>query len=90
MSKKPRPGTATFTPSEFMRGRRPYLFSDSRSETTTELHREVFEHQLETLTSRKEETKFEHFARKLAEKEICPNLLPQTGPTGRRRSTRST
>jgi hypothetical protein len=25
---------------------------------------------------------FEHFARRLAEREICPNLLPQTGPTG--------
>jgi hypothetical protein len=25
---------------------------------------------------------FERFAHKLAEKEICPNLVPQTGPTG--------
>ncbi|MCK4783141.1 MAG: hypothetical protein KAV87_05270, partial [Desulfobacteraceae bacterium] len=24
----------------------------------------------------------EHFCRRLAEKELCPNLLPQTGPTG--------
>lgn len=75
-------GPASFKPSEFMRGRRPHLFSDSHSEIVTELQRDVFDYQLETLTSRKEETKFEHFARKLAEKEICPNLLPQTGPTG--------
>jgi hypothetical protein len=25
---------------------------------------------------------FEHFCRRLAEKELCPNLLPHTGPTG--------
>lgn len=82
MRKKSSIGPATFKPSEFMRGRRPHLFSDSHSEIETELQRDVFDYQLETLTNRKEETKFEHFARKLAEKEICPNLLPQTGPTG--------
>ena len=43
---------------------------------------EVFEYHLDTLTSRKQETEFEHFCRRLAEKEICPNILPQTGPTG--------
>ncbi len=32
--------------------------------------------------SRKQELVFERFARRLAEKEICPNLVPQTGPTG--------
>jgi site-specific recombinase XerC len=36
----------------------------------------------ETDTSRSQEVKFERFARRLAEREICPNLLPQTGPTG--------
>ena len=42
----------------------------------------MFEYHLETLTSRKGEYEFEHFCRKLAEKEICPNLRVQTGPTG--------
>jgi hypothetical protein len=37
---------------------------------------------LETLTRRKQEIEFEHFCRRLSEKEICPNLLPQTGSTG--------
>lgn len=78
-SKRP---ASEFVPSSFMRARRPYLFSDSSVSTSPVLPREVLEYQLDTLTSRKEETKFEHFARKLAEKEICPNLLPQTGPTG--------
>ncbi|HSH83041.1 MAG TPA: hypothetical protein VLA19_31295 [Herpetosiphonaceae bacterium] len=44
--------------------------------------REMFEYHLETLTSRKEETTFEHFCRALAERGICPNLVPQSGPTG--------
>jgi len=42
----------------------------------------VLDHHLETLTNRKEENEFEYFARALAEREICPNLRPQTGPTG--------
>ena len=71
-----------FRPSEYMRARRPELFSDSITESQPLLGRELFEYHLETLTSRKEETKFEHFARRLSEREICPNLLPQTGPTG--------
>lgn len=72
----------TLSPSEYMRVRRPELFSDSKEDQKPRLSREVFEYHLDTLTKRKEETKFEYFARKLAEKEICPNLLPQTGPTG--------
>jgi hypothetical protein len=83
MAKKtPKNPASDFVPSDFMRARRPHLFSDSSVSTRPVLPQEVLEYQLDTLTSRKEETKFEHFARKLAEKEICPNLLPQTGPTG--------
>ncbi|MEA3277553.1 MAG: hypothetical protein U9Q81_20170 [Pseudomonadota bacterium] len=37
---------------------------------------------MDTLTQRKEEYLFENFCRQLAQKEICPNLIPQTGPTG--------
>jgi hypothetical protein len=71
-----------FNPSAFMRARRPELFSDSQTVSEPVLSREVFEYQLETLTTRKQEIEFEHFCRKLAEKEICPNLRVQTGPTG--------
>jgi hypothetical protein len=56
--------------------------SDSKDVSTIHLPRELLEYHLETLTSRKEETEFEHFCRRLAEKEICPNLIPQTGPLG--------
>ncbi len=65
-----------------MRARRPELFSDTEPTERELLDRTTFEYHLETLTSRKQELEFEHFARKLAEKELCPNLIPQTGPTG--------
>ena len=69
-----------------MRLRHPDLFSDTFSDTRADdvprLPKEVFEYHLDTLTSRKQEYQFEHFCRKLAEREICPNLRIQTGPTG--------
>lgn len=75
-------GTQDFRPSEFMRARRPELFSDTKIVGEPQLTREVFEYHLDTLTSRKQEIEFEYFTRRLAEKELCPNLIPQTGPMG--------
>ena len=69
-------------PREFMRARHPDLFSDTQVDNESQLSKSVFEYHLDTLTSRKQEYEFEHFCRKLAEKEICPNLRVQTGPTG--------
>jgi hypothetical protein len=65
-----------------MRHRRPHLFSDTERRAEPAVAREVLDYHLETLTRRKQEYEFEHLARLLAEKEICPNLRPQTGPTG--------
>lgn len=70
------------SPKELMRQLHPDLFSDSRVDDIVRLPKAVFEYHLDTLTSRKQEYEFEHFCRKLAEKEVCPNLRPQTGPTG--------
>ena len=67
---------------EFMRARRPHLFSDTNRENHNKLPKVVFEYHLDTLTNRKQEYEFEHFCRKLAEREICPNLRPPTGPSG--------
>ncbi|HGX3311195.1 TPA: hypothetical protein ACNH8R_002220 [Pseudomonas aeruginosa] len=67
---------------EFMRARRPEQYSDTLHVEVGEMDRRQFEFHLDSLTSRKEETAFENFARVLAEKELCPNLIPQTGPTG--------
>ena len=71
-----------YRPRELMRYRHPDLFSDTQVDCEPWLPREMFEYHLDTLTSRKQEYQFEHFCRKLAEKEICPNLRVQTGPTG--------
>jgi hypothetical protein len=70
------------TPREMMRKMRPYLFSDSQVDTSHILSPTIFEYHLETLTARKQEYEFEDFCRKLAEKELCPNLTIQTGPIG--------
>ena len=76
------PDPTRFSPSDYMRARRPELFSDSKVLVEPLLSREVFEYHLDSLTSRKQEYEFEYFCRRLAEKELCPNLLPQTGPSG--------
>ncbi|PLY04404.1 MAG: hypothetical protein C0622_03040 [Desulfuromonas sp.] len=82
MTDNGRPIKAIPNPREFMRARNPDLFSDTRTDDAFQLPKAVFEYHLDTLTSRKQEYEFEHFCRKLAEKEICPNLRVQTGPTG--------
>jgi len=74
--------TKFISPSDFMRARRPELFSDTISLEKEYLDRAQFEYHLTSLTQRQEEFEFEHFCRRLAEKEICPNLVPQTGPMG--------
>jgi len=69
-------------PSEFMYYRHPELFSDTPPLKVPVLEKAYLEYYLDTLTSRKQEQIFEEFCRRLAELEICPNLKPQTGPTG--------
>ncbi len=70
------------SPREFLKARRPERFSDSLIEDVTEIDRGILEYHLDTLTSRSQETEFENFARALIKLEICPNILPHTGPTG--------
>ncbi|MEM1050283.1 MAG: tetratricopeptide repeat protein, partial [Pseudomonadota bacterium] len=69
-------------PSEFMRARRPYLYSDSQNKDAYRLSQSELSHQLDSLADRNQHKDFEHFARKVCEREICPNLRPQTGPEG--------
>lgn len=71
-----------FSPRNFLRARRPDRFSDSAPVERPNLNRSELEYYLDSLTSRSQEADFEEFARQLAEKELCPNLLPHTGPTG--------
>jgi hypothetical protein len=72
----------TFSPRRSLRSRRPEQFSDSVTERESVLDRSLLEYHIDSLTSRSQEIDFENFARKLAAKELCPNLLPHTGPTG--------
>lgn len=69
-------------PSEMMRAKRPYLYSDSENTDAYRLSESELSHHLDTLTDRNQHKDFEVFARKLCEREICPNLRPQTGPEG--------
>jgi hypothetical protein len=78
----PKPEAPQLSPNEFTRARRPERFSDSVVSDEPILDRSILEYQLDTITSRSQEVGFATFARHLAGHEICPNLLPQTGPTG--------
>jgi hypothetical protein len=60
----------------------PDLYSDTMLETHIYLPRTFLDHQIDTLTAQNKEKDFEHFARQMAQRLICPNLRPQTGPTG--------
>jgi hypothetical protein len=81
--KKGSPQAATLPdPMTYMRRLHPDLYSDSTAVASVELTKSLLEYHLETLTNRTQESEFAYFARRLAEKEICPNLRPQTGPTG--------
>ncbi|HEY0661949.1 MAG TPA: hypothetical protein VGD21_11600 [Lysobacter sp.] len=79
---EPRDSRELPTPSAFMRGRRPSLYSDSVIESKAPLSRAELEYRLDTITARSEEAQFQRFVHALLEVEVCPNLVPQTGPTG--------
>jgi hypothetical protein len=70
------------SPKEFLKARHPERFSDSSTEDVTEVDRAMLEYHLESITSRSQETAFERFSRALIRLEVCPNILPQTGPMG--------
>lgn len=67
---------------EIFRKMHPEQFSDSKIIKKGNLDRDFLDFYFETLTSKSLEKEFEDFCRKIAEFEICPNLLSQTGPTG--------
>ena len=69
-------------PKDFLRAKHPDYFSDSEKIESPSIDRSLLEYHLESVTSRSDENNFETFAKLLAEREICPNLLSHTGPTG--------
>ena len=60
----------------------PEQFSDSQIVKKGKMDRGFLDYYLSTLSSKSLEKDFERFCKRLIESEICPNLLPQTGPTG--------
>ncbi|GET29411.1 hypothetical protein [Prolixibacter sp. SD074] len=70
------------TPSEYYRMRRPEYFSDSKVSSDVVLTKEVLALELEKISTNQKQDLFEGFCRRLVEKVIAPNLIPQTGPTG--------
>jgi hypothetical protein len=71
-----------FRPSVFYRREHPDYFSDTTEVAQPELTRDILAFHLNQITAAKKEREFEDFCRRLCEHEICPNLLPQTGPVG--------
>ena len=70
------------SPAEFYRTRRPEFFSDTEILNEVELPRELSKFELDNITTNQKENDFEVLCRRLAEKFISPNLIPQVGPTG--------
>jgi len=69
-------------PSEFYKTRRPEYFSDSKIINEVVLPREVLAYELSKISTNQKQDEFETLCRRLAEKFITPNLIPQVGPTG--------
>ncbi|HEU5292488.1 MAG TPA: hypothetical protein VFU05_17695, partial [Cyclobacteriaceae bacterium] len=70
------------SPSEFYRMHRPEYFSDSMEIVEVELPKEVLSRELSLITTNLRTEEFETLCRKISEKLICPNLIPQVGPVG--------
>ena len=70
------------SPSEFYRRIRPENFSDSEIVNSYVLTKEVLAFELSKITQNQKENQFEVLSRKMAEKLVAPNLIPQVGPTG--------
>lgn len=70
------------TPSQFYRNIRPEYFSDSKIESKVLLTKEQLAFELSQISTNQKHDNFENLCRRLAEKLITPNLIPQVGPTG--------
>lgn len=71
-----------FKPSEFYRKQRPGNFSDSYEKKENILTPELLDFELSKITTNQKHDMFEDLCIEMAENLICPNLIPQTWPTG--------
>ena len=70
------------TPSQNLRKKRPELYSDSNKVQQYKISKDNLDFQLCTLTERNQHKDFEDYCRGVAQREICRNIRPQTGPEG--------
>lgn len=70
------------SPKQFLKSRRPKQFSDTVVSESQSIDRAQLEFYLSTLSNRSQEKEFERYAKRLCELKICPNLQPNTGPSG--------
>jgi len=70
------------TPSQLYKMKRPEFFSDSEIINEVALPREHLAFELDQISTNQKQDEFETLCRRLAEKFISPNLIPQVGPTG--------
>jgi hypothetical protein len=74
--------TLFVSPSEYYGQIRPEFFSDSENIVEIILPREVLAYEIEKISTNQKQDLFETLCRRLAERLISPNLIPQVGPTG--------
>jgi hypothetical protein len=70
------------SPSDYLRKVRPERYSDSSSQENIGIRREELDFALHSLTERNDHKAFERFTRAIAQREVCKNLRPATGPEG--------
>lgn len=70
------------TPSEFYKNLRPEFFSDSKIVAKVILPREQLDYEISQISTNLKHDSFATLCKRLAEKLISPNLIPQVGPTG--------
>lgn len=69
-------------PRELLKKLHPNQFSDSKIVDKVECPRELLDFSLSRLAEQNKHFDFEEFVRKLLEREVCPNLIEETGPAG--------
>lgn len=69
-------------PKELLRKLHPDQFSDSKVIDKIECPRDFLDFSISRLSEQNKHFDFEEFIRKLLEREICPNLIEETGPAG--------
>ena len=69
-------------PRDLLKKLHPNQFSDSKVVDKIECPREILDFHLSRLSEQNKHFDFEEFIRKLLEREVCPNLIEETGPAG--------